>query len=246
MSAKAGSNLNTVSMTPTLEENIKNVESKITGIPTVSAKAGLNLNTVSMTQTRKNNTGGEAKIKGVPSVSVKADSNLNTVSMTHTLVEKHKEVPLQLPGTNQQMNGQFTSPRNARCCKNKQSLSVLPEKGNMEQEHIRVCQLQLVCVPTQPRNPGRREDVMVDSGAQVTIIGPVKIKIGNQLYTEEFQVATIQQDCKCLTFLFTEKNRLWTRPRVLLCLMARSFNIIWRTVKAHQKEHRRSPNQWCV
>ena len=77
----------------------------------------------------------------------------------------------------------------------------------MEQEHIIVCQLQLVCVPIQPRNPGRREDVMVDSGAQVTIIGPVKIKIGNQLYTEEFQVATIQRDCKCLTFLFTEKNR---------------------------------------
>ena len=100
MSAKAGSNLNTVSMTPTLEENIKNVESKIKGIPTVSAKAGLNLNTVSMTQTRKNNTGGESKIKGVPSVSVKADSNLNTVSMTPTLKLKNtKEVPLQLPGT---------------------------------------------------------------------------------------------------------------------------------------------------
>ena len=51
VSAKAGSNLNTVSMTPTLEENIKNVESKIKGIPTVSAKTGLNLNTVSMTPT---------------------------------------------------------------------------------------------------------------------------------------------------------------------------------------------------
>ena len=97
VSAKAGSNLNTVSMTPTLEENIKNVESKIKGIPTVSAKTGLNLNTVSMTQTRKNNTGGESKIKGVPSVSVKADSNLNTVSMTPTLKMKNtKEVPLQL------------------------------------------------------------------------------------------------------------------------------------------------------
>ena len=111
VSAKAGSNLNTVSMTPTLEENIKNVESKIKGIPTVSAKAGLNLNTVSMTQTRKNNTGGESKIKGVPSVSVKADSNLNTVSMTPTLKLKNtKEVPLQLPGTSQQINGHFTSP----------------------------------------------------------------------------------------------------------------------------------------
>ena len=174
MSAKAGSNLNTVSMTPTLEESIKNVESKIKGIPTVSAKAGLNLNTVSMTPTLE--------------------------------LKNTKEVPLQLPGTSQQINGHFTSPRSARGCKNKQSLSVLPEKGNMEQEHIIVCQLQLVCVPVQPRNPGRREDVMVDSGAQVTIIGPVKIKIGNQLYTEEFQVATIQRDCKCLTFLFTEKN----------------------------------------
>ena len=111
MSAKAGSNLNTVSMTPTLEENIKNVESKIKGIPTVSAKTGLNLNTVSMTQTRKNNTGGESKIKGVPSVSVKADSNLNTVSMTPTLKLKNtKEIPLQLPGTSQQINGHFTSP----------------------------------------------------------------------------------------------------------------------------------------
>ena len=73
MSVKADSNLNTVSMTPTLEENIRNVKSKIKGIPTVSAKTGSNLNTVSMTQTRKNNTGGESKIKGVPSVSVKAD-----------------------------------------------------------------------------------------------------------------------------------------------------------------------------
>ena len=208
MSAKAGSNLNTVSMTPTLEENIKNVESKIKGIPTVSAKTGLNLNTVSMTQTRKNNTGGESKIKGVPSVSVKADSNLNTVSMTPTLKLKNtKEVPLQLPGISQQINGHFTSPRSARGCKNKQSLSVLPEKGNMEQEHIIVCQLQLVCVPIQPRNPGRREDVMVDSGAQVTIIGLVKIKIGNQLYTEEFQVATIQRDCKSLTVILVHREK---------------------------------------
>ena len=89
MSAKAGSNLNTVSMIPTLEENIKNVESKITGIPSVSAKAGSNLNSVSLTQTRNNNTGGESKIKGVPSVSVKADSNLNTVSMTPSLELKN-------------------------------------------------------------------------------------------------------------------------------------------------------------
>ena len=83
----------------------------------------------------------------------------------------------------------------------------------MEQEHIIVCQLQLVCVPIQPRNPGRREDVMVGSGAQVTIIGPIKIKIGNQLYTEEFQVATIQRDCKCLTFLFTEEIDYGQGPR---------------------------------
>ena len=40
-----------LSMTPTLEENIKNVESKIKGIPPVSAKAGSNPNTVSMTPT---------------------------------------------------------------------------------------------------------------------------------------------------------------------------------------------------
>ena len=127
--------------------------------------------------------------------------------MTPTLELKNtKEVPLQLPGTSQQINGHFTSPRSTRSCKNKQSLSVLPKEAIMEQESIIVCQLQLVCVPIQPRNPGRREDVMVDSGAQVTIIGPVKIKIGNQLYTVEFQVATIQQDCKCLTFLFTEEN----------------------------------------
>ena len=78
VSAKAGSNLNTVSMTPTLEENIKNVESKIKGIPTVSAKTGLNLNTVSMTPTLK--------------------------------LKNTKEVPLQLPGTSQQINGHFTSP----------------------------------------------------------------------------------------------------------------------------------------
>ena len=78
----------------------------------------------------------------------------------------------------------------------------------MEQEHIIVCQLQLVCVPIQPRNPGRREDVMVDSGAQVTIIGPVKIKIGNQLYTEEFQVATIQRDCKILTVILVHREKM--------------------------------------
>ena len=176
MSAKAGSNLNTVSMTPTLEENIKNVESKIKGFPTVSAKTGLNLNTVSMTPTLK--------------------------------LKNTKEVPLQLPGTSQRINGHFTSPRSARGCKNKQSLSVLPEKGNMEQEHIIVCQLQLVCVPIQPRSPGRREDVIVDSGAQVTIIGLVKIKIGNQLYTEEFQVATIQRDCKSLTVILVHREKL--------------------------------------
>ena len=96
VSAQAGSNLNTVSMTPTQEVNIKNVESKIKSIPSVSAQAGSNLNTVSMTQTTKNNTSDESKINGIPSVSTQAGSNLNTVSMTHTLKLKNiKEVSLQ-------------------------------------------------------------------------------------------------------------------------------------------------------
>ena len=68
-------------MAPTLEENIKNIESKIIGIPSVSVKAGSNLNTVSMTQTSKSNTGEESKIKGIPPVSAKAGSNLNIVVM---------------------------------------------------------------------------------------------------------------------------------------------------------------------
>ena len=50
MSAKAGSNLNTVSMTQTRKNNTGE-ESKIKGIPSVSATAGSNLNAVSMTPT---------------------------------------------------------------------------------------------------------------------------------------------------------------------------------------------------
>ena len=52
MSAQAGSNLNTVSMTQTTKNNTSD-ESKIKGIPSVSAQAGSNLNTVSMTHTSK-------------------------------------------------------------------------------------------------------------------------------------------------------------------------------------------------
>ena len=52
VSAKTGSNLNTVSMTQTRKNNTGD-ESKIKGIPSVSAKAGSNLNIVSMTPTLK-------------------------------------------------------------------------------------------------------------------------------------------------------------------------------------------------
>ena len=212
------------------------MSSKIKGIPTVSAKAGLNLNTVSMTQTRKNNIGGESKIKGVPSVSVKADSNLNTVSMTPTLKLKYtKEVLLQLPGTSQQINGHFTSPRSARGCKNKQSLSVSPEKGNMEQEHIIVCQLQLVCVPIQPISPGRREDechgrfrspsdnyrASQDQDRQPV----VHREIPSGYYSTRLQMPNI--------LVHREKMIM---DKAQGTLMARSFNFIWRTVKAHQKK----------
>ena len=50
MSAKAGSNLNTVSMNQTRKNNTGG-ESKIKGAPSVSVKADSNLNTVSMTPT---------------------------------------------------------------------------------------------------------------------------------------------------------------------------------------------------
>ena len=136
MSAQAGSNLNTVSMTPTQEVNIKNVESKIKGIPSVSAQAGSNLNTVSMTQTTKNNTGDESKIKGIPSVSAQAGSNLNTVSMTHTSKLKNiKEVPLQ--HRKKRIAAKFDVHEKQDVARDK---SVLPEKGNIEQECVTVCQ----------------------------------------------------------------------------------------------------------
>ena len=50
MSIKAGSNLNTVSMTPIRKNNTCD-ECNIKGVPSVSAKAGSNLITVSMTTT---------------------------------------------------------------------------------------------------------------------------------------------------------------------------------------------------
>ena len=76
----------------------------------------------------------------------------------------------------------------------------------MEQERTIVCQLQSVPQFSLDIQVKEKMNIKVDSGAQVTMIGPVKIKTSNHLFTEEFHVATIQRDCKGLTFLFTKEN----------------------------------------
>ena len=158
-------------------------------------------------------------------MSAQAGSNLNTVSMTHTSkLENIKEVPLQ--HRKKRIAAKFDIHEKQDVAKDK---SVLPEKGNIEQECVTVCQLQSVSqFSLEVQVAEKTVDAVVDSGAQVSIIseklynslqnppkklrmvklqtagkqlsmqgfiaGPVKIKIGDQWYTEEIHVAPIQQD----------------------------------------------------
>ena len=64
----------------------------------------------------------------------------------------------------------------------------------MEQEYVAVSQLQSVSQFSLEFQVEEKIKALVDSGAQETIIGPFKIKIGNQWYTKEFHAATIQHE----------------------------------------------------
>ena len=69
--------------------------------------------------------------------------------------------------------------------------SVLPENGNMEQECV-TSMPATVCVPIQPICPGRKKD---ECHGRFRSPGDnyraSQDKIGNQLYTEKFDVAII-------------------------------------------------------
>ena len=119
-------------------------------------------------------------------MSVKAGSNLTTVSMTPTLEFKNtREVPLQQSRT---------KPAESFGLQEKQDVardkSVLPEKGNMEQECVTVCQLQSVSqFSLEVQVAEKTVNAVVDSGAQVSIISE---KLYNSLHSPPKKLRTVK------------------------------------------------------